>query len=219
MDWDKVNTITKGDLHKADIILVDGGNWKSSGIKWGTWSPVSHVAMCLGFDEVVESLDNGPTTNVDNNDGPKTQYLEDWLAQLQHALVMRHKSFDSSAPQDAVCNFARTYVNASHYDWVKIAELSLRTAPVRTGTAQTSYVNYLALRTAWKARKKLFGYPPEDDKAFICSEFVVRMYDMAGYRIIDDACWVAPCDFITVGVRDQMPYSTDSHLTIVGKLK
>jgi hypothetical protein len=219
MDWDKVTTIGKYDVHKADIILVDGGlSAASTAIEWGTWSPVSHVAMCLGFDEVVESLNNGPATNKDANDGPKTQTLEGWLDQLRHALVLRHKSFDSSTPQDAVCTLARKYVNKSAYDWATIADLSLRTAPVKVGSGGTSYAKYLSDKALWKVKKKIVGYPSADDKAFICSEFVVRMYDMAGYRIIDDACWVAPGDFISVG-WDQKPYSTDSHLTVVGKLK
>jgi hypothetical protein len=217
MDWDNVKTIGKYELHKADILLVDGGTYAGAAIKWGTESPVSHVAMCLGYDEVVESLNNGPTTNQEANDPPKTQTMEAWLGNLSHALVLRHRSFTGSAAQDAVCNHARRFVNRSAYDWFTIGELSLRTTPMRMiGGVLTS--KYYIDKAAWKVSKKLFGYPAADDNRFICSEFVVRMYDLAGYRIIDDACWVAPCDFITVGANNA-PVSTDSHLTIVGKLK
>jgi hypothetical protein len=220
MDWDSVDTIATSDLHKADIILVDGGaTFASTAIEMGTSSPVSHVAMCLDYDEVVESLNNGPTTNKDANYGPKTDSIEKWCDQLRHALVLRHKSFDTSGPQDRVCSWARHYVNRSSYDWATIAELSLRTTPVMAATGGSSYAKYLGDRAAFAAVKKVHGYPRAQDDSFICSEFVVRMYLKSGYRIIDDACWVAPADFISVSLWSGKPSTTDSKLYIVGKLK
>lgn len=70
MNWDNVATITKSELHKADIILVDGPSGFAVAIEWGIWSPVSHAALCLGYDEVAESLDKGPTLSSKPNCGP-----------------------------------------------------------------------------------------------------------------------------------------------------
>lgn len=214
MDWDKVETISKTALHRGDIILVDGKTWTSSLIKWGTWSPVSHVAMAISYDEVVESLGKGPTRSTNSTDVacPSSPDLEGWLAQLTHALVMRHKNFESRALQDQLCDYALSRVNNQDipYDMDKIYQLAGSHGVARWQWNRTA---------KWTKKTQVApGYPAKDDEAFICSEFVVRMYELTGYPIIDAACWVSPGDFVHVG-WDQKPYPTDNHLRVIGKLK
>jgi hypothetical protein len=200
MGWDTIQTISKSDLHRADILLWDGSAPQSVAIKYGTWSYVSHVALCTGYDQVIEALANG-ITRYDKGS------MEDWFASSDHVMVLRHKQFTSAGPQDSVCAHAESYINTP-YDFAKIGDMSLRA---------TGPVTYWAKKKLWERQKAKTGYPPDDDVRFICSEFVVRMYDLSGYRIVGDAPWVAPGDFLSTSHGNFI--TTDGNLDIVGKLK
>ena len=198
--WNTVETFDVSALYKADILLVDSSTWASRGIRIGTWSYVSHVALLGGADHVIEAL----------GEGIVNRSTATFKGEITNALVLRHADVGSNADlQNRICTFAEGRAVAKiPYDWDKINELAERSVSSR------------AYRR-WQNRQKSDpdGVRREDDAKFICSEFVARCYEEVGVHFaMGPSAWLAPGDFVSVTWGGHF-VARDPKLTVIGKMQ
>lgn len=193
------------DLKPGDIILTADNGINSASVRLATFSPVSHAAIYVGDEMVVESVGSG------------TRYrtLADLLAQEVTAVAFRHPGMQTEQAQRLVA-FARSQIGQKYnYTGIllqapfvierRLCELPLIPSPVRDFCIQGIAAVQLGLG--------------RNDR-FFCSQLVLEAFRSARLPLTDaDPRLVTPGDLLHMREGDVPSIQIHQALQYVGHLK
>lgn len=197
--------IAPSELEPGDIILSSASSLSSIGIRALSLAPVSHAAVYLGEDRIIEAVGSGV----------QLRSVEDFLAEESTIVAFRHPDI-TSAQAERMQDFALAQLGKK-YNPVGIflqAPFTLsRQAcelPVIPSLVRDFRIRGLAAIHLGAAR----------NDRFFCSQFVLQAYQEAGLPLTTaDPLLVSPADLLHMREGDVPSVRTERALLYVGHLK
>ncbi len=197
--------IATGTLLPGDILLSATNGITSAGIRLLTLAPVSHAALYVGQDQIVEAVGTG----VRNRPIAEVIAEEDVIVVFRHPNLLREHG-------EKIRGFALQKVGRP-YDHLgimlqapftlerRICELPLVPEIIRNACLQG--IATIQLGT------------PSNDR-FFCSQLVLEAYRQAGLPLTAaDPRWISPADILHMREGDVPSMSIHQPLAYVGHLK
>jgi cell wall-associated NlpC family hydrolase len=197
--------IAAEDLQAGDILLSAANGITSAGIRIVTLAPVSHAAVYVGDQEIVEAV----------GQGVRRRRLADVLDEEAVVVAFRHPKL-TPAQGEKIRAFALAKVG-SHYDHLGIMlqapfsiERRLCELPLVPDAIRNACIQGIATIQ--------LGTPGND--RFFCSQLVLEAYRQAGLPITDaDPRWVSPADILHMREGDVPSMKIHQPLAYLGHLK
>jgi hypothetical protein len=197
--------IVSTDLRPGDIILSSTNGIVSVGIRALTVSPVSHAALYLGDDQIVEAV--GSRIRIRNT--------ADFMADESTIVAFRHPGLRDEHAH-AMRDFARQH-DGKKYNMVGIvlqAPFTLQRQycelPLVPSLVRDACIRGLAAIQLGAAR----------NDRFFCSQFVLEAYQQARLPLTSaDPLLVSPADLLHMREGDVPSVRTEQALLYVGHLK
>ncbi|MFI8616723.1 distant relative of cell wall-associated hydrolase [Acidovorax sp. NPDC077693] len=193
------------DLRAGDIILSATHGISSLGIRMATLSPVSHAALYLGDDQVIEAVGSGI----------RIRSTADFIADEATIVAFRHPGM-TNAHADALRSFAQAQ-DGKKYNTAGIvlqAPFTLQRAycelPLVPGVVRDACLRGMAAIQLGAAR----------NDRFFCSQLVLEAYRAARLPLTDaSALMVSPADLLHMREGDVPSVQIKQALQYVGHLK
>jgi hypothetical protein len=197
--------IVPTDLRPGDIILSSTNGIVSVGIRALTVSPVSHAAIYLGDDQIVEAVGSGI----------QIRNTTEFMADESTIVAFRHPRLRDEHAQ-AMRDFARQH-EGKKYNIVGIvlqAPFTLQRQycelPLVPSLVRDACIRGLAAIQLGAAR----------NDRFFCSQFVLEAYQQARLPLTSaDPLLVSPADLLHMREGDVPSVRTEQALVYVGHLK
>jgi hypothetical protein len=158
----------------ADIIVTASATSTSKVIRAGTGGAVSHAILYAGKNSIVEAVTSG---------GVREGHLDKAFdSDTVLAMVYRHGGLTPTQRQRVIDN-ARKFLNRP-YDKIGAAGAGVNSSNgsmIAAGVCKISVVGCVAGGIAIKNN----AGAENADKAFFCSELVVRAFELAGVKLVD----------------------------------
>ena len=197
--------IGPGDLQPGDLLLSSANGVSSLGIRVLTVTPVSHAALYVGDDQVVEAV----------GAGVRLRSTEEFLSSEDTVVAFRHPELNDTQAQ-AVRRFALAQVGKKYNSTGIVLQapftLQRQTCelPVVPGLVRDFCIRGLAAIQLGAAR----------NDRFFCSQLVLEAYKRAGLPLTDaDPRLAAPVDLLHMREGDVPSVKTHQALRYVGHLK
>jgi len=198
-------TIGGSDLKAGDIILSATHGISSVGIRALTLSPVSHAALYLGNDQIIEAVGSGI----------RIRSTAEFVADEATIVAFRHPSM-TETHADALRSFAAVQ-DGKKYNTVGIvlqAPFTLQRAycelPLVPGVVRDACIRGIAAVQLGAAR----------NDRFFCSQLVLEAYRAAQLPLTDaSALLVSPADLLHMREGDVPSVQIKQALQYVGHLK
>ncbi|MBI1891512.1 MAG: YaeF family permuted papain-like enzyme [Burkholderiales bacterium] len=197
--------VQAADLRPGDILLSAANGVTSAGIRLFTLSPVSHAALYVGEQQVVEAV----------GAGVRNRGIAEVLDEEEVVVVFRHPAMTDDHAQ-RIRAFALQKVGKS-YDHVgivlqapfslerRVCELPLLPEGLRNACIQGIATIQLGTNS---------------NDRFFCSQLVLESYRQAGLPITEAAPrWISPADILHMREGDVPSVKIHQALTYVGHLK
>lgn len=192
-------------LQPGDIILSATNGVTSAGIRLLTLAPVSHAALYIGDQRIVEAVGAGIVTRS----------LDEMLAEESVVVAFRHPRL-TSAQGERIGAFARSRVGGSynHVGVVLMAPFALERRVCEV-PLMPQFVREFCVRGVATIQ---LGASSND--RFFCSQFVLEAYRQAGLPITDaDPRWISPADILHMREGDVPSVRVHDALLYLGHLK
>ena len=193
------------DLRPGDLLLSSTNGVTSLGIRVLTLAPVSHAALYVGDDQVVEAV----------GAGVRLRSTDEFLSSEDTVVAFRHPEL-SDAQARAVRTFALAQVGKKYNSMgiVLQAPFTLQRQvcelPVVPGLARDFCIRGLAAIQLGAAR----------NDRFFCSQLVLHAYQQAALPLTTaDPLLVSPADLLHMREGDVPSVRTEQALQYVGHLK
>ena len=192
-------------LQPGDILLTAGSGITSVGIQVLTMAPVSHAALYVGDDQVIEAV----------GEGVRTRSVQAVLEEEAMVVAFRHPG---TTPETAALmrDFAHGKVG-SRYGYLGVmlhapfaVERRVCELPLVPGLVRDFCLRGVALVQLGTG----------SDDRFFCSQLVMEAYRHAGLPITSaKAHWMSPADILHMRTDDVPSMSVEQALHYVGHLK
>ncbi len=197
--------VVPADLRPGDLLLSSANGMASLGIRVLTVTPVSHAALYLGNDQVVEAV----------GAGVRLRSTADFVAEEATIVAFRHPHMNDAHAQ-ALRDFALAQVGKK-YNGLGIvlqAPFTLQRQvcelPVVPGSVRDFCIRGLAAVQLGAAR----------NDRFFCSQLVLQAYQHAQLPLTTtDPLLVSPADLLHMREGDVPSVRTEQALQYVGHLK
>jgi len=161
----KMNRCT---LFAGDIIAVGTNAPSSEAIQWSTAGDYSHAMLYEGDGLVIDAMPNG---------GVAHRHLKTQLEGAPFGAVFRHRTATREQCLHAV-NWAKTQVKKK-YDFISAANAGLSSSSRTYALRFIPSGHAISEVSQWQHEHDL------QDATFMCSELVLRAFEIAGAPIID----------------------------------
>ena len=193
------------DLRPGDLLLSNTNSVTSMGIRVLTLAPVSHAALYVGDDQVVEAV----------GAGVRLRSTDEFLSSEDTVVAFRHPELNDTQAQ-AVRRFALAQVGKKYNSTgiVLQAPFTLQRQvcelPVVPGLVRDFCIRGLAAVQLGAAR----------NDRFFCSQLVLHAYQQAALPLTTaDPLLVSPADLLHMREGDVPSVRTEQALQYVGHLK
>lgn len=197
--------LSQEDLRPGDIILTSAPSLTSASIQLMTWAPVSHAAVYIGNDQVVDAV----------HPGVRVSSMREVLAEADMALAFRYPGLNAEQARDIRAFMLEKVGTQFNYLGVtlhmpfaierKLCELPLVPSDIRD----------LCIRIIGGIQ-----HLASSERAFFCSQLVLQAYRHAGVPITDaDPRLISPADILHMREGDVSSVRIHNQLRHVGHLK
>lgn len=197
--------LSQEDLRPGDIILTSAPSLTSASIQLMTWAPVSHAAVYIGNDQVVDAV----------HPGVRVSSMREVLAEADMALAFRYPGLNAEQARDIRAFMLEKVGTQFNYLGVtlhmpfaierKLCELPLVPSDIRD----------LCIRIIGGIQ-----HLASSERAFFCSQLVLQAYRHAGVPITDaDPRLISPADILHMREGDVSSVRIHNQLRRVGHLK
>lgn len=198
-------SITGADLRAGDIVLSATNGLNSLGIRVFTLSPVSHAALYLGNDQIIEAV----------GAGIRTRSTADYMADEATIVAFRHPGV-TDTHAEAMRKFAQLH-DGKKYNTAGIvlqAPFTLQRKycelPLVPGVVRDACIRGIAAIQLGAAR----------NDRFFCSQLVLEAYRAASLPLTNaDSLLVSPADLLHMREGDVPSVQITQALQYVGHLK
>lgn len=202
---DAAARIAPADLRPGDILLTSTGTLRSAGIQLMTFAPVSHAAVYVGADQVVEAVGSGV----------RVRALRALLEEESVALALRYPDLSEQQAQ-SVRAVALGKVGR-HFNYVGVAMQIPFT--VNRRLCELPLLPALARDLCLKSIGGVL-HLATSRRALFCSQLVLQSYRQAGVPITDaDPRLMSPADILHMREGDVPSVRVTRPLRFVGHLK
>jgi Permuted papain-like amidase enzyme, YaeF/YiiX, C92 family len=193
------------DLRPGDIILTSRVGLIPAGIQLMTLTPVSHAAIYIGDDQVVEAVLSGV----------RVRSLQELLAEAVSVVALRYPELSAEQVSD-IRAYALRHVGAPFNVIGLLLHMPMSIQRVACEMPLTPLgARDACIRTVGSIQYLNFGR-----RQFFCSQFVLQAYREANVLITDaDPRVVSPADILHMREGDVPSFKAGKRLVHVGLLK
>jgi hypothetical protein len=193
------------DLRAGDIILTSRTGLIPAGIQLMTLAPVSHAAIYIGDDQVVEAVLSGV----------RIRSLQELLAEAVSVVALRYPDLTAEQVRD-IRAYAFRHVGAPFNVIGLLLHMPISIQRVACEMPLTPLgARDACIRTVGSIQYLNFG-----TRQFFCSQFVLQAYREANVLITDaDPRIVSPADILHMREGDVPSFKAAKRLLHVGLLK